>query len=357
MTSACPRCELLPDALPTEGVLYILPPISESRVALKQYLRLSGQHFDEPHAGIFAIPYGPGGLKRLCSDFLCRIGHLEMQDTRTLVLEPGVHPDIADLARMQPLSALVARMEGDWLTALLREERLGVHFQPIVPVADPGTPFAYECLARGFDEAGGMVPPDRMFSVAREADMLFHLDRACRLAVIREATSHGAGPRIFVNFNPTAIYNPDYCLRTTLAAIEEHDLSPAQVVFEVVESDEIRDTGHLRKVLEFYRERGFLVALDDMGAGFSSLNLLAEMRPDFVKFDMGLVRGVDRDDYKARILAAMLDLSAKLGVRSIAEGVETRGEWAWLADNGADLAQGYLLARPAADPPRPAIPR
>ncbi len=161
---------------------------------------------------------------------------------------------------------------------------------------------------------------------------------------------------LFINFNPTAIYQPDFCLKTILAAITKADLSPERVVFEVVESDEIHDTDHLLHLLSFYRERGFKVALDDLGAGFSSLNLLTKMRPDFIKLDRELVRDVDKDPYKATITANLLAMARTLPVATIAEGIETPGEYAWLKEHGADYLQGFLFARPAQEPPTEIVP-
>ncbi len=96
------------------------------------------------------------------------------------------------------------------------------------------------------------------------------------------------------------------------------------------------------------------MALDDLGAGYSSLNLLASLRPDFVKLDVGLVRDVDRDPYRTAIAAKLLDLAKDLGVIVVAEGVETEEQWRWLVAHGADLAQGFFFARPASPPPVPA---
>ena len=93
-----------------------------------------------------------------------------------------------------------------------------------------------------------------------------------------------------------------------------------------------------------------------MGAGYSSLNLLTRLKPDYVKLDMHLVRGVDADPYKAEVAGKLLEMARGLGVKSVVEGVETVGEWRWARDRGADFVQGYLFAKPAADPPVPRVP-
>lgn len=238
---------------------------------------------------------------------------------------------------------------------MLREDRLETHFQPIVHAADPGEVFGYECLTRGRAADGRLIPPGELFAAATAADLLFPLDRAARLAAIRSAARHGVPCRVFINFNPSSIYTPSFCLRTTFRAVEQYGCDPARVVFEVVESEEVKDTNHLLEILKEYRAAGFAVALDDVGAGYSSLNLLARLRPDFVKLDMGLIRHVDTDPYKASVVGKLLEMARELGVRSVVEGVETAGEWQWAADHGANFVQGYLFARPAAVPPQPVL--
>ncbi|MDZ7728973.1 MAG: EAL domain-containing protein [Dehalococcoidia bacterium] len=115
----------------------------------------------------------------------------------------------------------------------------------------------------------------------------------------------------------------------------------------MVESDAVADADHLRRILDYYRERGYRVALDDLGAGFSSLALLEQVRPDFVKLDMHLIRRVDTNPYKAEIASGVLDLARSLGVPTIVEGIEDEGELNWVRAHGASYAQGYYLARPS----------
>jgi EAL domain-containing protein (putative c-di-GMP-specific phosphodiesterase class I) len=99
-------------------------------------------------------------------------------------------------------------------------------------------------------------------------------------------------------------------------------------------------------MLATHRDAGFRVALDDVGAGYSGLNLVHQLRPDFIKLDMELIHGVTEDPYKALITTKTLEIAAALGIESIAEGVETDEELAWVRDNGATYAQGYGIARP-----------
>ena len=203
---------------------------------------------------------------------------------------------------------------------------------------------------RGENKDGTLISPGRLYDVARQSDMLFHLDRASRLCHIRNVIRHEVQTNVFINFNPTAIYDPEYCLKTTVQAIRRSKLVPSRIVFEVVESDEV-DAKRLPKIVDFYRREGFRVALDDLGAGFSSLNLLSTLRPDFVKLDMELVRNVDTDSYKASVARKLLEMAGELGVETVAEGIETAGEAQWWAEYGATYLQGYFFAKPAPIPP------
>ena len=355
---SCTRCEALPavTTVTPQGTLYLAPPLHHTAMTIRTALRESGLHPEEPGPGLLAVrPETPALLERLLHALAHRLSAIEQRDTKCLLLrDSDGPPSIQQLMQMETLAGLVARFNGRWLIELLREERLISHFQPIVPANAPHQVFAYEMLLRGIDEQGELVFPGRIFSVARAADLLFQVDRAARISAIRQAHRHSVEAHLFINFVPTAIYDPEFCLRSTVHEIEQAGISAERVVFEVVESEQVHDVAHLGRIMHFYRERGFRLALDDVGAGYSSLTLLPELRPDFIKLDMGLVRGVDHDPYRATIAQKLLELAHSLGVRTVAEGVETRGEYDWLVEHGADLVQGWLFARPGTPPPQPA---
>lgn len=351
-TAGCSRCERIPAPLPESGFLYLAPPMIHTTREFLGYFEQMGLEYAEPYDGVFRVRFKRSELRRLCNDFLSNAGALELHDTKALVLAENERITVRHLTRMEPLESVVAKTQGEWLFEMLGGDRVYSHFHPIVEAGDPEAVFAYECLARATTEDGKRLNPDTMFGIARKTDMLFNLDRACRLAAIRGCIEHGLDKTIFVNFTPGTIYNPEHCLQTTMQAIMQAGLSPEQVVFEVVESEEIADIDHLLNILNYYRDNGFRVALDDLGAGFSSLNLLTRLKPDFIKLDMELIRDVDSEPYKAVITENMIGMSHRLGVKTIAEGVETVGEWRWLLDKGADYIQGFLFAKPAA-PPEP----
>ena len=352
--SPCNRCEVLPSPALERGLLYVAPPLTHTRASLRSLLKREGILFEEVADGILAVGLYPGVLYRLSTEISGFLSDTELDDSRALVIEEGITPSIKDLARMQPLGRLMAAVEGEWLVEMMREGRLTTHFQPIVEARNPEDVFAYECLLRGLDTDGNTVSPGVMFEVAEAAGLLFNLDRDARATSIRAAAEHGIEGNIFVNFNPTSIYDPVYCLRSTMKVFEETNLRHEQIVFEITEGQRVNDPRHLLNIINYYRDAGFRVALDDLGAGYSSLNLLNKLRPDFVKLDIELVRGVGMDPYKTQVAAKILELTNDLGVDVVAEGVESEEEWHWLTDHGADYIQGYLFARPDSPPPLPA---
>lgn len=281
---------------------------------------------------------------------------MELKDTKCLFLPEGQEISIDYFKSVQTLEEFLSLSSNQWFIQLLDEKRLVSWFQPIVNAIRPDEIFAYECLIRGKGLDGNIIYPPELFATARSMDMLFHLDRVSRQTAVKDAARQKISHNIFINFNPTTIYDPKHCLKTTMETIVKTGVSPDKIVFEVVETDRVRDIKHLLNIIHFYRNRGFRIALDDMGAGYSSLNMLHHIKPDFIKIDMELIHDVDLDPYKGMIVKNLLDLAKNLGIETIAEGVERTQEWQWLAGNGATYIQGYLFARPSAVPPLPNAP-
>lgn len=339
----CPTCTTLPAVPVGPGVLHLWPPQGHVLGKLRRVLRDAE-----------AIP---GGLRLRVAEDLWPVAETlaealsdrEARDVMCLLAAADGTPRLEELAQVMPLERLISRVRGDWLVDMLREQRLGSAFMPIVEAAS-GRVVGHECLVRGTARDGAPVGAWPIIDTARRADLMFQFDRAARLTHVENAARHGLGGLVFINFSPAAIYDPHYCLRSTRAAIDSLSLPPERIVFEVVESEQVEDAGHLRAILAHYREAGFRVALDDLGAGYASLNMLHTLRPDIVKLDMDMVRGVDADPYKAAIAGKLLEAAHGLGVRTVCEGVETEGELAWLRANGADLVQGYLFGKPTATP-------
>lgn len=224
-------------------------------------------------------------------------------------------------------------------------ERLGFEFsfayQPIVDLASGGI-YAHEALVRG--PAGEPAPT--VLSQVNAANR-YRFDQACRVKAIKGAVQLGLTERLSINFLPNAVYRPEVCIRSTLAAARAHGFPIEKIIFETIEGERVGDGAWYAKVMSEYQRIGFLTAIDDFGAGYAGLNLLSQFQPDVVKLDMDLIRGIDTHAARQIIVAATVRMCRELGILVIAEGIETAGEMEFLRSAGVSLMQGYLFARPS----------
>jgi EAL domain-containing protein (putative c-di-GMP-specific phosphodiesterase class I) len=226
---------------------------------------------------------------------------------------------------------------------VLAEAEFWSAYQPIVALADRSV-VAHEALLRGVVD-GREVGGGDLFFVAEQAGWLHRLDRIGRESAIAGAVPWLGDDDLFVNFNPTSIFRPQVCLASTERAVHDAGIAPEQLVFEVVESHAIADRGHLVSILDHYRSLGWRVALDDVGAGWSSRSMLTAVRPDVVKLDKALVQALP-DDGARTVVRAAVDLAHSSGAVVVAQGVETEQLAEQVTDLGADLGQGWLFGRP-----------
>ena len=223
-------------------------------------------------------------------------------------------------------------------------ERLGFRFsyayQPIVDIAAREI-FAHEALVRGVN---GESAPTVLARVTEENR--FRFDQACRVKAIKTAARLEMQSKLSINFMPNAIYRPELCIRSTLEAARAHNFPIERIIFETVEGERISDAKWLTEVFREYQRIGFLTAIDDFGAGFAGLNLLADFQPDLIKLDMDLIRGIDQSRSRQAIVRGTVGICTELGIQVIAEGVETPDECKALRDLGISLMQGYLFSKP-----------
>lgn len=216
-------------------------------------------------------------------------------------------------------------------------------FQPIVDLA-AGRIYAYEALVRGINGESAATVLDKVTLANRYA-----FDQSCRVKAITLASELGLRQTecsLAINFIPGAMYRPEFCVRATLAAARRHAFPLDRLMFELTENEQITDFDHLERIFCVYRSHGFRVVLDDFGAGFSGLGLLAQFRPDVVKIDMALLRNIDTDARRHAIVNGVVGICDALKTQVVAEGVETAAELAALRALGITLFQGYLFAKP-----------
>jgi EAL domain-containing protein (putative c-di-GMP-specific phosphodiesterase class I) len=213
-------------------------------------------------------------------------------------------------------------------------------FQPIVNTTNQQV-YSHEVLVRGMNnESAGQV-----FEHVNDTN-LYRFDQACRVKAIKLAASLNVPSFLNINFMPNAVYRPELCIRTTLAAAATYGFPAERIVFEITESEKVDDLVHLKEIIDFYKTLGFKTAIDDFGAGYSGLNLLAEIQTDIIKLDLALIRNIHQNTARQAIVRGILQVCNDLGIEVIAEGIETYEEYSFLQSLGIELFQGYYFARP-----------
>ncbi|MBD3920363.1 EAL domain-containing protein [Paenibacillus sp. PR3] len=246
----------------------------------------------------------------------------------------------------KPMHELAAVLETKWVDKLIAEQRVAIHFQIIVDAQE--RVHAYEALARFVDDNGSLLYPNEVFTAARARGRLYALDRLCRLQAVQAAVP--LRTKTFINFIPTSIYSPEFCLKSTVELAARLNIDPSLFVFEVVETEKTEDLEHLKHILTFYKNKGFHYALDDVGEGFSTVEVLAELKPHYMKLDRKYVQGVAGDEPKQRTAELFLQTALRIGSVPLAEGIESREDFEWLKQQGYELFQGYLFGKPSLIP-------
>jgi EAL domain-containing protein (putative c-di-GMP-specific phosphodiesterase class I) len=213
-------------------------------------------------------------------------------------------------------------------------------FQPIVNTTTKEI-FAQEALVRGLNEE----PAGNILGRINDENR-YRFDQACRVKAVQLAAKLNIKSFLSINFLPNAVYRPELCIRTTLEAAATFGFPVDRIIFEITEGEKIKDHAHLREIIQYYRQQGFLTAIDDFGAGYSGLNLLAEFQTDLVKLDMGLIRNIDQNKGRQAIVKGIVQVCNELEIKVIAEGVETYEELSILQSFGIELFQGYYFAKP-----------
>jgi EAL domain-containing protein (putative c-di-GMP-specific phosphodiesterase class I) len=231
------------------------------------------------------------------------------------------------------------------LQSILLEDQLGMAFQPVVDLAT-GTIHGYEALCRG-PASTTYHSPAVLFAMASEADMVFELDRGCRRKALVAARLLPPDAKLFVNVFPSCMYDPEFQGASLIRLLGQLGLSPDRIVLEINEKYAIENYPLFVEALQNLTHMGFEVAIDDIGAGYSGFEKIANLNPRYLKFDMQLVRDIDGSYVRRELARALRDFAGKMDSRIVAEGVEREGERKVLVDLGIEFGQGFLLGRPA----------
>ncbi len=232
---------------------------------------------------------------------------------------------------------------------IVSEKRLTAYFQPVVSVSRKMI-CGFEGLVRGINIlTNELIPPMDLFNNAQEEGLVIELDRACRDVVIKSfANLYGENSNmlLFLNIDASII---DFVGGSNylIEQVNRYGISPANIVIEVKETI-VQDTMALKKFIDSYRKFGFLIALDDVGSGFSNLDRIPLAKPDIIKIDLSLVRNIHTNYYKQEVFKSLVSLANSIGALVIAEGVEIEQEAMEVLKIGGHMIQGYYFSKPKA---------
>jgi EAL domain-containing protein (putative c-di-GMP-specific phosphodiesterase class I) len=282
------------------------------------------------------------------------IGYALVLPSASARFERLVHQGVREARSMNVLEAeRLQRERAAELRLILREGRVTTHFQPIVEM-ESGIIMGYEALSRGpLDSA--LAVPKALFSCSQSARLAPELDALCHRQALRQARGFDPAKKLFLNSHPETLGAPGFLDRGMRAALEEAALLPRNLVLEITERTAIDDFEAFGRELDRLRRLGFLVAIDDVGTGYSSLQTVSEVQADFLKIDMCLIKNIHHSLIKQDLVHSLLQVASRTQTRVIAEGIETEEEYRALRSCGVRYGQGFYFARPA--PAFPAIDR
>ena len=319
---------------------------------------------------LLSPPRTTAGMDREALDELARRIERRVRDDLETVLEPAIFPKfgcyvgaatarrdgnvrLERLVHMALEDALADSEKRECSDGECRKRRLEeilaagairtlVH--PIYRLSDLSI-IGYEALSRG-PEASEFERPDKLFKVAYDADLVLQLERLCRSRAFEAAASLPEGRLLFVNIEPEAVADPE--LRDIMLGTlgESEEAEPSRVVFEITERTAVEDFAAFRATLEYLRTLGFRIAIDDGGAGYGSMQCIAEVRPEWLKIDISLIRDVDTDEVRRALVGTLVTFAERTGVKLIAEGIERADQLAVLRELGVEFGQGFLFCRP-----------
>ena len=286
----------------------------------------------------------------LFKKFGCYVGAATITHVENARLERVVYEGLEEaLSESLDRESEDAKHRARRLIEIIDLEQVHTLVHPVFRMQDLSI-VGYEALSRG-PEGGEFERPDKLFKVAYDADLVVRLERLCRKKALEAATHMPDDRTLFLNIEPDSVNDPQLRDITFSTLLADSSLTPERVVLEITERTAIVDFVAFRQTLEYLRTIGFAVAVDDAGAGYGSLQCLAEVRPEWVKIDLSLVRSCDTDHVRRQLIGSLVDFARGIGVKLVAEGIETKAEFHALRDIGVEFGQGFLFSMPV--PPFP----
>lgn len=227
---------------------------------------------------------------------------------------------------------------------ILEKERIRTVYQPIVKLKN-GNIYGYEALSRATLEKCP-CNIEELFQIAGETMQLWEFERLCRSTALKNACQKPLGAKLFLNVDANILHDPKLKSGFTCKELKKYGLKPEDIIFEVTEKSAIKEMEIFREAVRHYKNQTFQIAIDDFGSGYSGMNRICEVAPEFIKLDMHLVRDIDQDEIRKSAVKATVQFCEEANIKVIGEGIETKEELETLIQLGVGYGQGYYMAKP-----------
>jgi len=235
----------------------------------------------------------------------------------------------------------------DEIKRIINDELIIPHFQPIFYL-QPFRLLGIEVLSR-LPQKCYFGSTEILFDAAFYLGTLLDLEMACHKKALSKLGKNAQENTIFFNISPYLVLDPKFRSAASLYSFYTH---PEKVVLELTERTAIKDFDLFVQTLMLFKKEGFKISIDDIGSGYASLNSIVEIKPNFIKIDMPIIRNIEVDSVRQNLLKAIVMFCKESGFIVIAEGIEKQEELETLICFGVDAGQGYLLGRPSPDVPK-----
>ena len=236
------------------------------------------------------------------------------------------------------------------LRGIIEKRGIRTVFQPIISLND-GEVFGHEALSRITCESG-IKDMETLFTLASQNNCLWDLEQLCRTKAFEAAFRFMIPPyskKLFINVNPNVLHDESFQKGLTKEYLNQYQISSSNIIFEITERNIIKDINGFIDAIDHYKSQDYKIAIDDAGAGYSGLNLISDINPNYIKLDMKLTRDIHKDSLKAALVKGMVELSKISNISLIAEGIEKEEELETLVNLGVQYGQGYFIQHPDAE--------
>jgi EAL domain-containing protein (putative c-di-GMP-specific phosphodiesterase class I) len=349
---SCNKCNEVFELKHAPSKIYFMSEIDELIQKSKRFIKKFGLEVDQTNfMNYIEVDDAKGFFEQNIDAIHSEFNELECKSIKIFIQDKESEFSYQSILSAKPLQRYLNLIEDKEFFDIVNNQSLTSYFQPIIKASDR-TIYGYEALIRGVKENGDLMFPDVLFEKSERNDLNFKVDRLCRESALKTAAVKRISQKVFINFIPTTIYDPEFCLSSTVKWAKQLEFDPSNIIFEVVETENVQDKNHLKEILSYYRKQGFQVALDDVGEGYSGLNMLIDLKPNIIKVDRHIIRDIDKDEFKRSVYKALYTLAKENDIEVLAEGVETSSELEIIEGIGVDYLQGYYFAKPSAEPIR-----